>query len=70
MLFFVEELRDTVKLRGSPKALDYQAAAETRAVARLTAWVWSKRQRYNYMDDPQPSPKGCFTNNLWMQFTD
>ena len=59
LFFFSEERRDTVKLRGSPKALDYQAAAETRAVARLIAWVWSKRQRYNYMDDPQPSPKDC-----------
>ena len=50
--------RDTIKLRGRPKAGGYEAAARKGAVARVMTSGTVTTPPDATVDNPQPSPKG------------
>jgi hypothetical protein len=57
---------DTVKLRGHPKGVGYQAAEETRPWLGATRGM-VRMPAHVTMDDPQPSPEGPLGHGLSSQ---
>ena len=69
MQVFSDTEGDTVKLRGSPKALSTKSEVETPSDGQGNDLGYGKNDKDVPMGNPQPSPK-LAEMRAWMQFTD